>query len=226
MVGKTIYAVVLALVAAAAARAVWPLAPRAGQLVPLALAAGVVCFPFLYAAAPGTGYWFDGRYGIYLPALLAATFGTVLSSPRSFAAPGSPREGAESDPSGADRDEGSIGAVHRGAPTGRWTLAALGIVGAGCLTVAGAHTAGVPASPAFFSGWRNGDAPMQQVVDAMRAHRITDAYGDYWTAYDLDFLSRGEPLVSPSVLDVTRSTSIAAGVASSLRPGVALLRAQ
>ena len=32
----------------------------------------------------------------------------------------------------------------------------------------------------------------------------TDAYGDYWTAYDLDFLSGGRPLISPSVLDVRR----------------------
>jgi hypothetical protein len=200
VVGRTLYTAALALVIAAVVRAVWLSLRDAGRLVPVALAAGVVCFPFLYAAAPGTGYWFDGRYGIYLPALLAALFGTVLSPPRSLAV------------------AGSRGAVRRGARTAAWTLAALGIVGAGCLTVAGAHTAGVPASPAFFSGWHSGDAPMQQVVDAMRARHITDAYGDYWTAYDLDFLSRGEPLVSPSVLDVDRSTSIAAGVASSADP--------
>ena len=218
VVGKTLYAVVLVLVAAAVVRAAWLSVREAGRLVPLALAAGVVCFPFLYAAAPGTGYWFDGRYGVYLPFLVAALLGAVLSTPRSVAARGLRRGVARSDASGAERDGDTIDAVHRRARAGALTLAALGIVGAACLTVAAAHTAGVPASPAFFSGWRNGDAPMQRVVDAMRAHHITDAYGDYWTAYDLDFLSHGEPLVSPSVLDVTRSTSIAAGVASSADP--------
>jgi hypothetical protein len=218
VVGKTLYAVVLVLVAAAVARAAWLSVREVGRLVPLALAAGVVCFPFLYAAAPGTGYWFDGRYGVYLPFLVAALLGAVLSTPRSVAARGLRRGVARSDASGAEHDGDTTDAVHRRARAGSLTLAALGIVGAACLTVAAAHTAGVPASPAFFSGWRNGDAPMQRVVDAMRAHHITDAYGDYWTAYDLDFLSHGEPLVSPSVLDVTRSTSIAAGVASSADP--------
>ena len=192
-IGRTLYAVLLVLVAAAVVRAASLPFRGAGRLVPVALATGVVCFPFLYAAAPGTGYWFDGRYGVYLPSLVAVLFGTVLSPP-------------------------GPAAVHGRARAGALTLAALGIVGAACLTVAAAHTAGVPASPAFFSGWRSGDAPMQRVVDAMRAHHITDAYGDYWTAYDLDFLSQGEPLVSPSVLDVTRSASIAAGVASSADP--------
>ena len=218
VVGKTLYVVLLVLVAAAVVRAVWLSLRQAGRLIPVALAAGVVCFPLLYAAAPGTGYWFDGRYGIYLPFLVAALFGTVLSTPGASAERGVRRGLAASEPSGADRDGGAIDAVRRRRRASALTLAALGIVGATGLTVAAAHTAGVPASPAFFSGWRNGDAPMQRVVDAMRDHHITDAYGDYWTAYDLDFLSRGEPLVSPSVLDVTRSASIAAGVASSADP--------
>ena len=95
------------------------------------------------------------------------------------------------------------------------------LVGAVCLTVAGAHDEGVPASRRFFSGWHNGDAPMEQVLSAMRAHHITDAYGDYWTAYDLDFLSRrpaGREPVARSTS--TRSASIAATVATPrTRPG-------
>ncbi len=60
---------------------------------------------------------------------------------------------------------------------------------------------------------------MDQVLSAMRAHHIEDAYGDYWTAYDLDFLSGGHPVVSPSpLLDVTRASSIAATVADSKDP--------
>jgi hypothetical protein len=90
------------------------------------------------------------------------------------------------------------------------------VLGALCLTVVGARTAGVPA--AFFTSWHNGDAPLEQVVASMREHHITAAYGDYWTAYDLDFLSRGHPAISPSPLDVSRSPSIAAAVASAKQP--------
>ena len=50
------------------------------EFVPLALAVAVVVYPFLYAAAPGTAYWNDGRYGIYLPALVVVLFATVLAT--------------------------------------------------------------------------------------------------------------------------------------------------
>ena len=95
-------------------------------------------------------------------------------------------------------------------------LAAVGVIAALCLTVAGARTAGVPAS--FFTSWHQGDAPMEQAVQAMRQHHITDAYGDYWTAYDLDFLSGGSPAVSPSPYDVVRAKGLARKVESSKDP--------
>jgi hypothetical protein len=92
----------------------------------------------------------------------------------------------------------------------------VGVIAAVCLTVAGARTAGVPAT--FFTSWRQGDAPMEQAVQALRQHHIAAAYGDYWTAYDLDFLSGGKPAVSPSPLDVVRSKDLAAQVASAKDP--------
>ena len=52
----------------------------------------------------------------------------------------------------------------------------------------------------------------------MRAHHIEYAYGDYWTAYDLDSVGHGQPAVSPSALDVNRSASIADQVRSSKDP--------
>ena len=200
LVGQTLFAFLVVLVGAAVGRAVWLCARRPRDLAPVALAAGVVAFPFLYAAAPSTGFWIDGRYGVYLPALIAALFGSVLAVPR--------RE-AFSD--------------HRGVPAraatpGVLVSAALGVLGATLLTAGGAHAAGVPASPSFFSGWQNPDAAMQHVVDAMRTHHVEDAYGDYWTAYDLDFVGHGQPAVSPSVLDVNRSASIADQVRSSKDP--------
>jgi hypothetical protein len=106
----------------------------------------------------------------------------------------------------------SEAAVTRGA----LLLAAAGVLGALCLTVAGARTAGVPAT--FFTSWHRGDAPMEEVVHAMRQQHIADAYGDYWTSYDLDFLSGGSPAVSPSPFDVVRATGLAAQVAASPDP--------
>jgi hypothetical protein len=195
VVGQLLYAVVLVLIAAACARAAWVAVGERRTLVPAALAAGVVAYPFLYAAAPGTAFWRDGRYGIYLPTLVVVLFATSLGTLRAK------RQ------RGVDRAPVAQGAL---------VLAAVGVIGAICLTVAGARTAGVPAT--FFTSWRHGDAPMEQVVQAMRQHGITAAYGDYWTAYDLDFLSGGSPAVSPSPLDVVRSTGLAAKVASAQDP--------
>jgi hypothetical protein len=195
-VGPLLYAVVLLLIAAACVRAVWVAVGKRTTVVPAALAAGVVVYPFLYAAFPGTAFWRDGRYGIYFPALVVVLFATSLGTLHAKRA-----RPDESHPSVA---------------SGALVLAAVGVFGALCLTVAGARSAGVPTT--FFTSWRQGDAPIEQVVQAMRQHHITDAYGDYWTAYDLDFLSGGSPAVSPSRLDVVRSKGLAAEVASSKNP--------
>jgi hypothetical protein len=197
VVGQLLYAVVVLVIAAACARAVWVAASGERRtLVPAALATGVVAYPFLYAAAPGTAYWFDGRYGVYFPTLVVVLFATSLGTLRAK----------------GPRTNDTHGSVARGA----LVLAAVGVVAALCLTVAGARTAGVPAT--FFTSWRQGDAPMEQAVQALRQHHITDAYGDYWTAYDLDFLSGGSPAVSPSPYDVVRSSGIAREVASAKDP--------
>jgi hypothetical protein len=195
-VGILVYVVVLLLITAACVRAVWVAVGPRTTLVPVAVTAGVVAYPFLYAAAPGTAFWRDGRYGIYLPALVVLLFATSLATLRARRARGS----------------------DAGAPVARGALllAAIGVLGALCLTVAGARTAGVPTT--FFTSWQRGDAAMEQVVQALRQHHITDAYGDYWTSYDLDFLSGGKPAVSPSPLDVVRSAGLAAEVAAAPHP--------
>ena len=52
----------------------------------------------------------------------------------------------------------------------------------------------------------------------MAAHHLTDAFGDYWTSYDLEFIGQGRVSVSPSVLDVDRWPALAARVAASPDP--------
>ena len=93
-------------------------------------------------------------------------------------------------------------------------LASLGLAAGICSTVVLAHeSAGVPVHPrAFFSGWSDPNEAARQVVRSMAAHHIRTAYGDYWTAYDLDFLAPHTVTVSPSPLDVQRSASLARSV--------------
>jgi hypothetical protein len=195
-VGILVYVVVLLLITAACVRAAWVAVGPRTTLVPVAVTAGVLAYPFLYAAAPGTAFWRDGRYGIYFPALVVLLLATSLATVRAR-----PARASDAD-----------APVARGA----LLLAAIGVLGAVCLTVAGARTAGVPTT--FFTSWHRGDAAMEQVVQALRQHHITDAYGDYWTSYDLDFLSRGKPAVSPSPLDVVRSAGLAAEVSAAPHP--------
>ena len=67
----------LAVVAASVVRAA--VAARHGRRAApaLAAAAGVVAFPFLYAAVPSSGYWLDGRYGVALPVLVVLLVATA-----------------------------------------------------------------------------------------------------------------------------------------------------
>ena len=194
-VGALLLVLLLTLVVAAVARAGWLLFTRRTALFPVAMAIGVVAYPFLFAAL-GTVYWQDGRYGVYLPTLVVMLFATALATLGDR----------------IHRPQEEVVRVSRSA----LALAATGVLAALCLTAAGARTAGVSAD--YFTSWQNGDAPILHVLNAMRAHGITDAYGDYWTAYDLDFLSRGHPAVSPSPLDVVRSKALAAQVASAKDP--------
>jgi hypothetical protein len=207
--GVTVYVVLLVVIAAAVVRAVAAYAADSRQRVPMAIGLAVVAYPFLYAAAPGTSYWVDGRYGIYLPALIVALLATLPRQPlvpRLRARQARHARGVASDRPGAVRPSGAR-PLRRG-----HVVAAVGLAGALALTVAGAHNFGVPAPARALSDWHSGDAPMQEVVNGLRAHHIHDAYGDYWTAYDLDFLSGGQPTVSPSPYDVTRSAAIADAV--------------
>ncbi len=41
------------------------------------------------------------------------------------------------------------------------------------------------------------DVPTAEIIDWMREKRIRAGYADYWIAYRLDYLSRGDPLLAP-----------------------------
>ena len=99
------------------------------------------------------------------------------------------------------------------------TVVATALAGGIALGVGTAYAGGVPASPgSFFGRWSDPNAPARHVVAAMERADIRDAYGNYWTAYVLDFLAPGRVDVSPSRLDVVRWPAMAATVAASRRP--------
>ncbi len=201
--GQLLFALLLVVVVVALVRAVWITRNRSRRLVPLALAAGVVTYPFLCAAVSATSYWVDGRYGLYLSFMIVPLSALAL-------APGGPQAGA-----GGAVPARSDGAVRKIALAG----ASLGVVGATLLTAATARAGGVPSAPTtFFSGWGDPNAPMRQVVDAMAEHHLTDAFGDYWTAYDLEFIGDGRITVSPSPLDVDRWPALRRRVSASSDP--------
>ncbi len=143
--GVTLYVVALVLIAAALGYTVVLFVRDSSQRVPLALAVAVACYPFLYAAAPGTGFWIDGRYGIYFPALLVVLFAAIPLQPRW------PFHRPVPNTSGDSTERAFFRRSH--------VVAAIGLACAVCLTVAGAHDEGVPASASLFSGWHSGDAP-------------------------------------------------------------------
>ena len=228
VVGPTLGAVLsvlgVALVLAAAAWSIYWAVRRGRRAAPmLAAAVAVLVFPFIAAAFPTSSYWIDGRYGLLLPPLVVILLALALAGP-----PLDPAVAAEILGTEARRfwSKGSMVRAERGprrlAPVGPVALlvASLVVVLAASATMAAAHEGGgVPVAPArFFSGWSDPNAPAREVIDRMEADHLTTAYGDYWTAYVLDFLAPGRVQVSPSPLDYDRWPAMAARVAASRDP--------
>ena len=243
-VGLVLYGIVAAVVVVVVVAALGSARRGRAAAPALGAAAGIVLFPFLYALVPSTGYWVDGRYGVYLPAFIAIAAGVVLAGARPAVDPagarpavdlaGPPPDLPPDLPSGVPshvrghragahrRHRRRRGAAALVAGTAGLVAATVGLVGAGGLTGLAARAGGVPARPAAFtSGWRDPEAPVRQIVAAMDEHGLRYAYGTYWTAYVLDYVAGGRVVVSPSPLDVVRLPSDAAAVAAS--PGPAWL---
>ncbi len=158
----------------------------------MALAIGVLAFPLVYAVAPLTWFWQDGRYGIYLPPLLAIVLSVGIFE-------GCRRLGLSSS-------------------TGTLTLA-VAVLLAGALAVYGADRVGVPLAPsAFAAGWGNPDDPTVQLAHQLEADGIRVGYANYWVAYKLDFDSQERLQIATAGADVDRSPAIDAAVRRGARP--------
>ncbi|MGO9455494.1 MAG: hypothetical protein ACLP62_00400 [Acidimicrobiales bacterium] len=199
--GPVLYGVLLVVVAASVARAV--VAARRGRRAApaLAAAAGVVAFPFLYAAVPSSGYWLDGRYGVALPALVVLLLATAWV--------GVPAEEGEA----VRSTRAAHAAARRGFEAARVAVLCAAVVAGAGLTVVTASAAGVPVRPqTFFTGWSDPEQPMRAAGAVLVDAGVHDAYASYWVAYVLDDLFPGRLAVSPSYLDVVRWPAEAAAV--------------
>jgi hypothetical protein len=158
----------------------------------LAIAAGAAVLPFIFALQPGTWFWQDGRYGVFVGALLVPVMAIACDQVPLLVA----RYGR--------------GHRHRQARvpiSGRYLMIALVVVAAVFSVVSfnqwAAGTGG------FFSNWGDPNAPVLQAIDRLEAGGVRAGYAQYWVAYDLDFLSK-ERLVVTTVpgADTNRFTSL------------------
>ncbi len=221
--GPVFYGAGLFVILGSMASAVWVARRRKGHMLLLGCAVGVAAFPLIFAVDPGSGFWLDGRYGTDLSFLLAILGFTALAEVGGVRANGPARPTGPTGTAPPTRVHGArpSGSARRAVSAAR-RLVLVGVVavaaGASLTAVASHRTSGTPdASPtAFFSGWQNPNRAMDEVAGAMRAAGIRYAYGDYWTAYDLDEVD-SSLTVSPSSRDPVRSMPLAAAVAAAPR---------
>ena len=153
-------------------------------------AIGVAAFPFLVAAQPGTWYWQDGRYLVYLPVLLSLLMvgaaGVLVSR-------------------GAWRVE-----------TGRHVGAVL-VAAVMCLVLIGfrTETGGIRA---WGRGWETPDASAVSGARALENAGVKYGYADYWLAYKLDFVSGGRLVLATAGADANRWQGEYERVGKSARP--------
>ena len=157
----------------------------------LAMAVGVLAFPFVYALSPASWSWTDGRYSYFLPPLLAIVVAV-----------------------------GATEAVRRVGLTrsaGSWLMAAVLVVSA-TVCVLGVRALVTFQRAAYTTTWGNPDDATLHAIRKMEAAGIRTAYANYWEAYKLDFLAKGHLVVTTAGYEDDRSAAIDATVDHSSRP--------
>lgn len=147
----------------------------------LAVVAGLVAFPFIYAAQPGSSFWYDGRYGVFLVPLLAMTV-VMACDELSLLMAGrlSARQGSVANAVGQ-------------------TFAILAAILFGALSVIVLHEDVNwfdPATHQLSAEGGNPEAPTLRSIAVLERAGVHFAYADYWVAYNLDFLSGGRLAVT------------------------------
>jgi hypothetical protein len=195
VIGIALYLCLLVVLVATVIRAFSQTGTGHFRLPQMAIAGTLLMFPLIASASPASGYWADGRYGIYLGPLIVICLLTTWLPIR------------------ADN--------HRSPAKPIAVVATALLLGAIVLTQLGGRAAsGTPSlSPdAFATGWVNPDAAVSVAIAQMHVDGIHFAYGDYWTSYVIDFIGNGTVTVSPSPVDVNRTPYLRDEVSASTDP--------
>jgi hypothetical protein len=151
----------------------------------LALGVSVLVFPLLFAWQPGTWFWEDGRYIVFLGPLLALTVAAGLED-------------------GVRRltDRRSL------SPSGPASVAVLAmsvvLVAGMVLSVFALAGDNGTSVGSLASGWGDPNAPVARAVATLRAAGVRAGFADYWVAYKVDLLSGPGMTVTTAPGDVDR----------------------
>jgi 4-amino-4-deoxy-L-arabinose transferase-like glycosyltransferase len=163
-----------------------------------AIAVAILSFPLLFAAQPGTWYWEDGRYIVFLGPLLVVAGAAAIDTVARWLTP------------------------RRAAPTRRRGVA-LGLTGALALGVAVLTVTAFGGDDhvsfnSYRASWSDPNGPVDHAIGVLEARGVHTGFAQYWVAYKVDLLSRGALVITPGPGDVDRSRAIDAQVAAAARP--------
>jgi hypothetical protein len=163
-----------------------------------ALGIAVVMFPLFYAENPGTWYWTDGRYAVYLGPLFAMTIAVGIDEIAFWV-----------------RGISFSKRLHFGE-----TAMSLVVVVALALSVYAFHNFTGVTAKTFGRGWTSPDGKSLAAIKDLESAGIKYGYADYWVAYKMDYLSDGKLIIDTSGIgaDLDRWPSIDATVMAAREP--------
>lgn len=169
---------------------------QGGRVAVLALA--VLAYPFLYALFPATGYWEDGRYGVYfVPLAVLLVVGVIQGLVSRYGSRRTRR------------------AAHKGLVLGGTAVLVIATV----LTVLAFkdfYKAAGPAPSKFAADWGHSYQVAHRALSGLEASGVRYAWADYWTAYNMDLVGGRAVVLSPP--NLVRWKALYRQVASSSRP--------
>ncbi len=174
----------------------------------VAIAVGVIAFPFLVAAQPGSWFWQDGRYAIALEALLALALvagaeelGRRLGAPVAIL---------------GDRWRRIM--TTRRAPRVPRALMATVLAGSIVLSLLAFGKSFGLGFASFFNGWGDPDQLTHATIASLERQGIRTGFADYWVAYKLDFLSGDRLAITVGASEPDRWTALDRQVRRSRSP--------
>jgi hypothetical protein len=158
----------------------------------------------LYSTNPGTWFWQDGRYAVYLFSLLALPVAIGLDELAFWL-----------------RARSWSRLLHRGEAA--MSLAV--VVSLALASIAFGDATGVRVT-SIARGWGSPDSRTEAAINSLESAGITYGYADYWVAYKLDYLSDGRLVIDTSGIgdDLDRWPSIDAVVLKVKRPAWLFVR--